>query len=412
MTASTNTLITPSVIAKEALFQLKNNLVMGKLVHRDYSKEFAQEGKKVGSTISIRKPVKFKSSVGATRVSSDVAEGTVALAIDTQRHVSWDFVSSDLTLTVDNYSERYIQPAMIELAQQVETALMGLYSTVPNWVGTAGTTPSTFLHLGAARQRLVENSAPMGATLNGVLSPAAALQVANDMKLQFQPGKQLTAMERVRIGRYAGLETYEAQSVLSQTLRAFAATPLVNGASQHSNTTPQANSQSLITDGWSNSITGVLKAGDVITIAGVYAINAKTYQAYNYLKPFVVTADANSGASTGPATLTISPAIVTTGPYQNVSAVPADNAAITVITGTASTAYPQNLVFHENAFALVMADLDMPDGAAFKARESADNLSVRVVKQYDIDLDRDIIRLDILFGVKTIYPELAVRLTG
>ena len=125
-----------------------------------------------------------------------------------------------------------------------------------------------------------------------------------------------------------------------------------------------------------------------------------------------MTADANSGASTGPATLTISPAIVTTGPYQNVSAVPADNAAITVITGTASTAYPQNLVFHENAFALVMADLDMPDGAAFKARESADNLSVRVVKQYDIDLDRDIIRLDILFGVKTIYPELAVRLTG
>jgi hypothetical protein len=407
MAASSNTLITPTIIAKEALMQLKNNLVMGELVHRDYTKEFA----KVGSTISIRKPVKFVSSTGASRVSSDVVEGTVPLAIDTQKHVSWDFVSSDLTLTVENYSERYIKPAMIALAQDVETSLMGLYKTVPNWVGTAGTTPSTFLHLGAARQRLVEQSFPMGDTMNGVLSPAAALQVANDMKLQYQPGKQLTAMEKVRIGRYAGIETYEAQSVINHTVGPLGGTPLINGASQNSNSTPQANTQSLITDGWTAAAAARLKAGDVITIANVYAVNDKTKSAYTYLKQFTVTADVSSDGS-GNATLTIAPPIVTSGPYQNVSAAAADNAAISILTGTASTAYPQNLVFHKNAFALVMADLDLPDGAAFKARESYDNLSVRVVKQYDIDLDRDIIRLDILYGVKTIYPELAVRLTG
>lgn len=407
MTASSNTLITPSIIAKEALMQLQNNLVMGELVHRDYSKEFV----KVGSTISIRKPVKFRSSTGASRVSSDVIEGTVPLAIDTQKHVSWDFVSSDLTLTIENYSERYIKPAMIALSQDVESSLMGLYTTVPNWVGTAGTTPSTFLHLGAARQRLVENSFPMGEQINGVLSPAAALQVANDMKLQYQPGKQLTAMEKVRIGRYAGIDTYEAQSVPNHTVGGLGGTPLVNGASQNINSTPQANSMSLVTDGWTAAAANRLKAGDVITIANVYAVNDKTKSAYTFLKQFVVTADAASDGS-GNATLTISPGIVTSGPYQNVSAAAADNAAITVLTGTASTAYPQNLVFHKNAFALVMADLDLPDGAAFKARESYNNLSVRVVKQYDIDLDRDIIRLDILYGVKTIYPELAVRLTG
>ena len=407
MTASTNTLITPSVIAKESMMQLSNNLVMGQLVHRDYKKEFT----KVGSTISIRKPVKFVSSSGATRVSSDVSEGTVSLAIDTQRHVSWDFVSSDLTLTIENYSERYIKPAMITLAQDVETALTGLYKNVPNWVGTAGTTPSTFLHLGAARQRLVEQSFPMGETIHGVLNPAAALQVANDMKLQFQPAKQLTAIEKVKIGRYAGIETYEAQSIVNHTVGPLGGTPLVNGASQHSNTTPQANSQSLITDGWTASAASRLKAGDVFTIASVYAVNDKTKATMTYLKQFTVTADVSSDGS-GNLTATIAPAIVTTGPYQNVSAGAADNAAITILTGTASTAYPQNLVFHKNAFALVMADLDLPDGAAFKARESYDNLSVRVVKQYDIDLDRDIIRLDILFGVKCIYPELAVRLTG
>lgn len=407
MPASTNTLITPTIIAKEALMQLRNNLVMGSLVHRDYSKEFV----KVGSTISIRKPVKFKASTGATRVSSDVVEGTVPLAIDTQKHVSWDFVSSDLTLTIDNYSERYIKPAMIELAQQVETSLMGLYTTVSNWVGTAGTTPSTFLALGAARQRLVENAAPVGEKLNAVLNPAAALQVANDMKLQFQPEKQLRAIEQVKLGKYAGLDTYEAQSIVNHTVGPLGGTPLVNGANQHSNSSPQANSQSLITDGWTAAAASRLKAGDVFTIANVFAVNPKNYATYSYLKQFTVVSDVSSDGS-GNATLTISPAIVTTGPYQNVSAAPADNAALTIVTGTANTAYAQNLCFHRNAFALVMADLDMPDGAAFKARESAENLSVRVVKQYDIDADRDIIRLDILYGVKTIYPELAVRLTG
>jgi hypothetical protein len=340
-----------------------------------------------------------------------VIEGTVPLAIDTQKHVSWDFVSSDLTLTIENYSERYIKPAMIELAQQVETSLMGLYKTVPGWVGTAGTTPSTFLAVGAARQYLMEHAAPMGEPLAGVINPAAALQIANDLKSQFQPEKQLRAMERVRVGKYAGLDLYEAQSIVNHTVGPLGGTPLINGANQHSNSTPQANSQNLITDGWTAAAASRLKAGDVFTIAGVNDVNPKTYGDLGYLKKFVVLADGSSDGS-GNLTLSIAPAIVTTGPYQNVTAAPADNAALTIVTGSANGVYPQNLCFHKNAFALVMADLDLPDGAAFKARESYDNLSVRVVKQYDIDLDRDIIRLDILYGVKTIYPELAVRLTG
>lgn len=404
-----NSLITPSIIAKEGLFQLKNNLVMGNLVHRDYTKEYT----KVGSTISVRKPVKFKATNGATRSNQDVLEGTVPIVMDQRKHVSWKFSTQDLTLTVEDYSERYIKPAMIALAQQVETSLTNLYTSVPNWVGTAGTTPSTFLALGAARQRLVENMAPMGDMLYAVMDPAAALQIANDMKQQFQPAKQLTAMERVKIGRYAGFETYEAQSIVNHTNGARGGTPLLNGADQHSNATPQANSQTITIDGASISITGWAKAGDVVTIAGCFAVNGNTKQAYTYLRQFTVLSDANSNGS-GVVTLTISPAIVsdTSSPYQNVSAAPADNAAVALASGTAATAYPQNLCFHKNAFALVMSDLEMPDGAAFKARESADNLSVRVVKDYDIDNDEDIIRMDILYGVKTIYPELAVRLTG
>lgn len=404
---STNTLITPSIIAKEALMQLENNLVMGNLVHRDYSREFV----KVGSTISVRKPVKFKAQDGATRVNQDVVEGSVPVTMDQRKHVSWAFNSNELTLTIDEYSERYIKPAMIELSQTVESSLHGLYAATGNWVGTPGTTPSSFLDIGAARQRLIENAVPMGDDLHCVLNPAAALKVANDLKTVFVQDKVKTALERVRIGRYAGMETYEAQSVKVHTVGALGGTPLVNGANQHSNSTPQANSQNLVIDGASNSVTGWAKAGDVITIANVYAVNPRTRENTGSLRTFVVLADANSDGS-GNVTLSISPAIVTTGAYQNVTAGPADNAAITIKTGTAATGYAQNLAFHKNAFALVMADLDLPDGAPFKARESYKNLSVRVIKQYDIDTDEDVIRLDILYGVKAIYPELACRLSG
>ena len=172
-----------------------------------------------------------------------------------------------------------------------------------------------------------------------------------------------------------------------------------------------------MTDGWPNSVTGVLKAGDVFTIAGVFAMNPVPGEGSTgkiqmpYLQEFVVLADANSDG-TGNATLSISPAIITSGPYQTVSAQPVDDAVITVKTGTAGAAYPQNLMFHKNAFALVMCPLELPDGVSFKARESYKGLSVRVVKQYDIDSDTDVIRLDVLFGWEAIYRELACRRTG
>ena len=170
-----------------------------------------------------------------------------------------------------------------------------------------------------------------------------------------------------------------------------------------------------MTDGWTAG-SAVLKAGDVFTIAGVYAVNPVPGEGSTgktvlpYLQQFVVQGDVSADGG-GAASLTISPPIITSGPYQTVTAAPADNAAITVL-GTASTAYPQNLAFHRNAFALVTVPLEMPDGATFKARESANGLSVRVVKDYDINADEDIIRLDILFGRKAIYPDLACRLVG
>lgn len=411
-----NALVTPNMIAKEALLQLKNNMVMGNQVHREYKKEF-NGGQ--GDTVSIRKPVKFYTADGATRVNQDVEEKTTSITIDQRKHVSWAFNTQDLTLSIEDYSERYIKPAAITLANTVDKALYNLYRSTWNSVGTPGTTPADFAALGSSAQRLDEMAVPSDRR-SMMLSPAAHYAVAgNQLTLDSVGTMGKSAYEDAKIGRVATFDTFSSQNVASHTVGVATGTPLVNGAAQNVTyaASSGAPSQTLVTDGWTNSITGILKAGDVFTIAGVFAVNpvpgegtsGKT--AMPYLQQFTVLADANSGATTGPATLTISPAIITTGPYQTVTAAPADNAAITV-RGTGGTSYPQNLGFHKNAFALVNCPLQMPDGAAFKARENYDGLSIRVVKDYDITNDLDIIRLDILYGVKAIYPDLASRLWG
>lgn len=403
-----NALLTPTIIAKEAMMQLENNLVMAKLVHRDYKNEFV----KIGSSVSIRRPVKFTVTDGATRSNQDVEEGNTSLTIDKRKHVSWKFSTQDLTLTVEEYSKRYVEPAMIALANQVDRDVLGLYTNVWNWVGTPGQTIDSFADLAKGPQRLDEGAVPTDMR-RAVLSPADNWAMAGNLT-----GLQLVkdsnqAYRKGLLGNVAGLDMYMDQNVVRHTVGAHGGTPLVNGASQ--NVTYAASkttwTQSLVTDGWTNSITGIVKAGDVFTIAGVFAVNPVSKAALDYLQEFVVTADADSGATTGPATLTISPPIITSGPYQTVSAVPADNAAITV-KGTASTLYPQNLVFHKNAFALVTVPLEMPDSAGWKARETHNGVSIRLVKDYDIDADEEIIRADILYGVKAIYPDLATRISG
>lgn len=402
-----NSLLTPGIIAKEALLQLENNMVLGNLVHRDYRDEFV----KVGDTISVRRPVKFLAQDGAALVKQDVEEGSVDVVVDQRKHVGWEFSSGDLTLSIDDYSERYIQPAMMTLANEVDLSLAGLYRDVWNLVGTPGATPSTFADIGAAGKRLDQVAVPRAGRY-AVFDPEAAWSLADGLKSVFVQDKAKGAYEEARIGRYAAFDTYGDQNIRTHVTGAHGATPLVNGAGQAVSyaAAKATNSQSLVTDGWPASTASVLKAGDVFTIAGVFAVNPVSKDRLPFLQQFVARADADSDAG-GNATLTISPAIVTSGPYRTVELAPADNAAITVV-GAAATGYAQNLAFHRNAFALVTVPLDLPEGAGFSHRVTHKGLSVRVVKDYDITADTEIIRLDILYGVKAVYPDLACRVTG
>lgn len=401
-----NTLLNPTVIAKEALVLLKNNLVMGANVHRDYKNEFV----KVGSTVNIRKPVRFVATKSAILSKSNVTEYNTNVKVDTQAHVGWEFSSQELTLTIEQYSERYMQPAIAALANQVDFDLTSLYDDVNNEVGTPGTTPNSFAALGAGLQRLDELAAP-NHQRKVVLDPAGYWSMADALKGTFDPKMTRDAVRKGFVGMVGNAETFMDQNIRKHTVGAHGGTPLVNGASTAGDTT-------IATDGWTVDTVGILKAGDVFTIAGVYEVNPMSGDSTGVLKQFVALEDVDSGATTGPATIRIYPAgdsgpgLQASGAYKNCSALPADNAAITVL-GAASTQYPQNLAFQKGAFGLVVRPLQMPDGVwGQRVTDPQSGLSIRVIKDYDIDNDKEILRMDILYGTKTLYPDLACRITG
>lgn len=409
-----NSVLTADIIAKEALMILDNELVMAKKVHRGYEKEFGQtvSGHEVGDTVSIRRPTDFTVRDGAVASTQDVVEGSTSITVDKQKGVDFKFTSADLSLNIKDLSERVIKPAMVQLANQVDSDLQSLYKFVPNWVGTPGQTVNSYTDFAKAPERLDELAVMQGdrcATLApadhwGLLGNQTGLYIQQDARGAYRDGS---------LGKIGGVDTYMTQNVPTHTVGVATGTPVINGASQNVtyDSVKTTMTQTLNTDGWTNSTTGILKAGDVFTIAGVFAVNPVTKATLPFLRQFTVMADANSGASTGPAALTIYPAIITSGAFQNCSAAPADNAAITVL-GTGATGYRQNMVFHKNAFALAMVPMTMPTGAVGGARQSYKGLSVRVQPYYDGTNDANNWRLDILYGTKAIDPRLATRLSG
>jgi len=392
-----NTLLTPTIIARECLAHLVNNMVFGNLVYRDTEKYFGKTPK-VGESITIRKPIKFTVADGATLSNQDVTEKSTSITIDQRKHVAFEFTSQELTMKVEDFSERYLKGAMIQLANAVDSALAGLYIDVPMLAGTPGTTPATFAALTALGKLLDKNSVPKDGR-NLVLGPDAHWSLADAFKGFYHEAITKEVLRDATLGRYAGFDVFMDQNIKTHTKGTQTGTPLVNGATQ--------TGASLVTDGWTISLSPIIKKGDIITINGVYAVNPVSRETQSHLQQFVVTADANSDGS-GNATIPISPEIITSGAYQTVSGSPADNAGINVLAAN----HVANMAFRRDAFALAMVPLDMPKSAGWGATESANGLSVRVVRDYDINNDKEIFRADIFYGVKTLYPEQAIRLAG
>ena len=408
MAPSNNSLLTPTIIAKESLMQLVNSMAMSRHVHTAYKNEFV----KVGQTITVRKPNKFRATKAQARSNSNISEPSTSITMSTQAHVSWAFSSVELTTTIEDYSKRYITPAAAALANQVDSDLCALYKDVYNYAGTPGTTPATFKVLGDAQTVLDDEAAPSEGRV-AILNPAAHWSLADGLKGTFAPNVAKEIITKGYLGTIGNLSIYMDQNVQRHTTGTFSAsaTPLISGNVKTAATT-------FPTDGW-NASSSTVEAGDIFTVSSVYGVNPMSGSSTGVLKRWLCTADTTSDAG-AMATLAIAPTLVyaADNAYTNcfrtagATNIMVDNDVMTFV-GDEATAYPQNLVFHPNAFALVTVPIELPSNV-WGARETDPDagLSIRVVKQYDIDADEEIIRLDILYGVKTLYPELACRLWG
>lgn len=407
-----DTILTADVIAKEALLILKNKCVMPKLVYRSYEGEFGKtvNGYKVGDTISVRRPAQFTLRTGNVIDLQDHVEGKIGITVDTLVGVDIDFSHVDLSLKIEQLSERVIAPAMNVIVNRVDQDCQSLYKDVYNWVGTPGQTVNSFSDFYEGAIRLNEGGVPDDQRM-GTLSPRDMGGMLGTQTGLFMQDIAKDAYRKASLGEIGLVDTYMTQNVPTHTVGNYAGTPLVRGAAQNVTYDSVKNTytQTLNTDGWTGS--RVLNQGDVFTLTGVYAVNPVTKATLPYLQQFVlragVTTDANAANNTA---LTISPPIITSGAFQTVSAAPADDAPITYL-GTAATGYSQNMVFHKNAFTLCMVPLFKPNTGESSVVTN-DGLSVRVWQADDITNNRAIWRLDVLYGKKAIDPRLATRLSG
>lgn len=406
-----NSLLSISMITKEAARILRNNLGFAGSVNRQYDDQFAVSGAKIGSVINIRKPVRYTVSSGQALSLQDITDQSIALTLDTQNHVDFQFSSKDMELSVDDFAARYIKPAVNALCNQIDyNGLAIVNNVVFNSVGVPQVVPATLLVALQARQKLMENACPMDDQLTLCVNPAAEAAMVNGLSALFHSGEQIKAQyEKGYMGYAAGFKWKMDQNIQAHTIGALVGTPIAACA------TAQAGSN-IITNGWTGAITNCLLPGDIVTFGSVYALNPVSLLSTGALKQFIVTSAVSSNAG-NLATVPISPALTTSGAYATASANVVNSAAM--LTFGAATTYsnmvtPNNVAFHKDAFVLGMADLPLPGGVdmASRASDKESGISIRVVRAYDIVNDIWPTRLDVLYGWKEVYPELACRIQG
>jgi len=399
---SSEVLLTPSIITKETLVILENNLVAANRVNRKFENQFT----KIGNALTIRKPNRFTVTSGAGLVVQDIAEPSVSITIDTQNQVAFQFTSSDLTLTIEEFSERYLKPAMASMANQIDYNVLQNYSGINNFVGTNGTNPVAFSSSVQLVGRRMDDEASPQDNRCLVGNPNFYWGLAGGQIGSFVMPTAKEALVKGYLNTIGNYEIYMDQNVPNLTTGIHTSTTALVSANGQIGS-------NISTIGW--TVADTFTVGEVVTFGGVQAVNPQTKVATGVLKNFVITS-AVTVSATSTATLAISPAIVTSGPYQNVNTGPVSTAAggVLLLTGHtgAASSFPQNIAFTRDCFGLVTVPLEIPQGVDFAARETYRNISMRVIRAYDVNNDVFPTRIDILSGDTVYYQELGCRLGG
>lgn len=398
-----NSILTIDMITRKALEILENNLVITRNVNRQYDDSFAVQGAKIGSTLRIRLPDRALVTDGAALQVQDDQEQFTTLVVSSQKHIGVNFTTAELTMQLDDFAERVLKPRISQLASSIDADVANSFKSVFQSVGTPGTTPGTSLVLLQAQQKLNEAAAvmdPRYATVN----PAANAALVEGMKGLFNPVSTISKQFKNGLMGEGILGLNEIS--MSQSIKQFT-TGTRTGA--HTVTTT-VSSQGATTIAITGTGSQIIRQGDVFTIANVFAVNPQTRESTGSLQQFVATADAT--AAGGAYTVSVSPAIYTASQaLATVDSFPQASAVVTFL-GSASTQYPQNLVYHRDAISFATADLLMPQGVDMASRQVHNGISMRIVRQYDINNDRLPCRIDVLYGYSVIRPQMAVRLWG
>jgi hypothetical protein len=397
------------MITREAARVLSNQLVLAKCANRSYDSEFAIKGAKIGQTLNVRKPVRPTTSQGPVANIQGANETYAPLTFTDPYNVSYAFTSQEMLFSIDDFSNRFIKPAMIALANKIDSvgyaAIMGAIYNQVGTPGTAQTTATARDTVLAAAAKLYDNDAPVDdGMLHCINTPSFNAILSGSNAALFNPQKSVSENYIKGLqGEFGGFTHYLSQNVPSFTLGAYGGTPLSNSA------TAQTGS-SIITDGWTPTTT-VIKAGTVVTFAGVYMVNPQTKLDLGILQQFVVTADVTADGS-GNATLAVSPALVTSGGTQNVTNGVANNVAVTVVSGASASTHAYSLAFHRDAIMCANLDLPIPGGVAMAdyVRDPMSGIGVRVVQQYDVRNDQFITRFDTQVAWAPLYEQLACRI--
>jgi hypothetical protein len=400
-----NSILTIDMITRKALEILENNLVLTRNVNRAYDDSFAVEGAKIGSTLRIRLPDRALVTDGAALQVQDDNEQFTTLTVSNQKHIGVNFTTAEMTMQLDDFAERVLKPRISQLASSIDADVANSFRNIYQSVGSPGITPATSAVLLAAQQKLNEAAAVMSpryATVN----PAANAGLVEGMKGLFNPTDTISRQFKNGMMGMGVLGFDEIN--MSQSIKQF-----TTGTRNATGTTGAAvtaqGSNTIVLAGVGNALT--IKAGDVFTVAGVFAVNPQTRESTGSLQQFVVVADVTSSAG-GAATVTVSPAMYTSAhALATIDSFPA-NGAVTTFVGAANSQYPQNLIYHKDAITFATADLLMPQGVDMASRQVHNGISMRIVRQYDINNDRLPCRIDVLYGYSVIRPQMGVRLWG
>jgi hypothetical protein len=410
-----NNLLTISKITNEALMVLENELTFTGQVDRNYDDQFAVVGAKIGQTVNVRRPGRFIGATGPNLVVEDFNETSVPVTLSTQFQVSTQFTTQDLALSLDMFSDRILKPAIATVANKMDRdGLLVAKNNTANIVGTAGTAPTGLITYLTAAAYLDSEGAPRDGRRSVTIEPFTSSTIVDSLKGLFVPTEQISSQyTKGLMGRDSGgMNWYMDQNVVSQTFGSYASATLSCNVTT---------ATGFLTSGWaySSNITigatsaaATLNQGDTFTIAGVFAVNPQNRQSYGKLRNFVVQSTTAIGSG-GTATVTVVPAVITAGQFQNVSITSTGSQTVTPFNNTGVTS-PQNILMHRNAFTLACADLELPEGVHFAGRASDKELglSIRVVRQYTINNDSIPTRLDVLYGWAPLYPELACRVAS